>query len=76
MIDLTTIGNWITANPMLVVVILAVVLILKGLALYKAARKKAMVWFWVLLIFNTLGILPLLYLIFSGSASDEGAINE
>ena len=71
MTDLTTIVNWAAANPMWVIVILGVVLIIKGLALYKAARKKSIVWFWVILVFNTLGILPLLYLIFS-----KGAINE
>ena len=46
-------------------VILTIVLILKGCALYRAARKESKGWFWVLLIFNTMGLLPLLYLIFS-----------
>jgi len=41
------------------------VLILKGCAMYRAARKESKAWFWFLLIFNTMGILPLLYLIFS-----------
>lgn len=68
MIDLTTIINWCTANIPMVLVILIVVLLLKGLALYRAARKESIVWFWVLLIFNTFGILPLLYLIFSRRA--------
>ena len=40
-------------------------LILKGFALYRAARKKSKGWFWILLIFNTAGILPLFYLIFT-----------
>lgn len=68
MIDLTTIINWCTVNIPTVLVILAVILIIKGLALYRAARKESIVWFWVLLIFNTFGILPLLYLIFSRRA--------
>lgn len=42
-----------------------IALILKGFAIYRAARKKSKVWFWALLIFSTVGILPLLYLIFS-----------
>ncbi len=71
MIDLTMIGEWVSANPTLTLGILAVVLILKGLALYKAARKQAKVWFCIILIMNTLGILPLLYLIFSKGAPDE-----
>ena len=67
-IDLTNvnvISNWLMANPIIIVIIFSIILLLKGLALYRAARKESMVWFWVLLIFNTLGILPLLYLIFS-----------
>jgi hypothetical protein len=34
----------------------------KGLALWKAAREGSKVWFVVLLIVNTLGILDILYL--------------
>ncbi len=44
------------------ILLLLFVLIVKGLALYKAARLKEKVWFWVLLIVNTVGILPLIYL--------------
>ena len=36
-------------------------LIWKGLALWKSARKKHLVWFVVMLIINTLGILEILY---------------
>jgi len=63
--DLITIINTVTSNIALLILILFVIVILKGLALYRAARKSSVVWFWVLLIFNTLGILPLLYLIFT-----------
>ncbi len=48
-----------------IIAIVVLIIILKGLALYRAARKESKGWFWTLLIFNTLGILPLLYLIFS-----------
>lgn len=65
MVDLITISNWVASNINIIIAILLVALLLKGLALYRAARKDSMVWFWILLIFNTLGILPLLYLIFS-----------
>lgn len=34
----------------------------KGMALWKAAQRGSMVWFIVLLIVNTLGILEILYL--------------
>lgn len=36
----------------------------KGKALWKAAQKKDLYWFVALLIINTLGILPLLYIYF------------
>lgn len=62
---LTAISTWAAANPMLVVLILGLIILVKGLALYSAARKESVVWFWVILVFNTLGVLPLLYLIFS-----------
>lgn len=38
------------------------VLVWKGLALWKAANKKSIPWFIILLIFNTLGILEILYI--------------
>lgn len=34
----------------------------KGFALWRAARNNAQGWFIVLLVFNTAGILPILYL--------------
>ena len=37
-------------------------LVWKGLALWKAARKGTSVWFVVLLVVNTVGILDILYL--------------
>lgn len=39
-----------------------IVILLKGFALYKAARLQEKVWFWVLLVVNTAGILELVYL--------------
>ena len=38
-------------------------LVWKGLALWKAAQKKEVSWFLAILILNTLGILPIVYLI-------------
>lgn len=37
-------------------------LVWKGLALWKSARKNHLVWFIVLLIINTIGILEILYI--------------
>ena len=38
----------------------------KGFALWRAARNKSVPWFVFLLIFNTAGILPILYLFVFG----------
>lgn len=46
----------------LVVIVIASILI-KGLALYKAAQLNDKFWFWAMLILNTAGILPIIYLI-------------
>lgn len=39
-------------------------LIWKGIALWKAARNKDNIWFIFLLVLNTLGILPIIYIAF------------
>lgn len=38
--------------------------VLKAISLWKAARANQLVWFIVLIIFNTVGILPIVYLLF------------
>lgn len=38
-------------------------LILRGFALWKAARKDQNIWFIALLVVNSMGILPIIYLI-------------
>lgn len=39
-------------------------LAIRAIALWKAARADQMVWFIALTVFNTMGILPLIYLLF------------
>ncbi|MBD3355359.1 hypothetical protein GF361_05225 [Candidatus Woesearchaeota archaeon] len=39
-------------------------LVWKGIALWKCGRKNQLVWFIFILILNTAGILPIIYLIF------------
>lgn len=39
-------------------------IILKGIALWKAGRNNQLAWFIIIFIFNTAGILPLIYLLF------------
>ena len=53
--DTTTIG-------ILIVVGIAIAVI-KGLALWHSARRKQTPWFIIILITNTLGILPIIYLL-------------
>jgi hypothetical protein len=40
-------------------------LVWKGLALYRAGKKQQPWWFFFLLIINSVGILPIIYLIIS-----------
>ncbi|WP_394339083.1 MULTISPECIES: DUF5652 family protein [unclassified Methanosarcina] len=52
-------------NPQLSVLILILVLwefFWKGIALWKAARESQRYWFIAILILNTAGILPILYI--------------
>jgi len=48
------------------------ILVWKGLALWKAANKKTIPWFIILLIFNTLGILEILYIFVFSKISFKG----
>ena len=46
-------------------------IIWKGIALWKSARNKQKVWFVLILILNTTGILEIVYLIFFQNKSGE-----
>lgn len=45
-------------------VLLILDIVLRGFALYKAARNNSPVWFVALLLVNSVGILPIIYLVF------------
>jgi Mg2+ and Co2+ transporter CorA len=51
-------------------VVLVAVTSLKGMALWRAGRNNQKGWFVVLLVVNTLGLLEILYLIFSRKKKD------
>jgi len=53
--------EWI--SPGLLIVVLIWSLIWKGMALWKSARHGQKVWYVILLIVNTIGILEILYLL-------------
>lgn len=53
----------ISAALLIVIIIIAIwSLIWKAFALWKAARKNHLIWFILLLIINTIGILEILYI--------------
>ncbi len=49
-------------DPKVFFPVLAWIIFWKGLALWKAAGKKEVIWFWLLMIINTLGLLEICYL--------------
>lgn len=48
----------------LIYLVLVWTLFWKGMALWKSAKRDQLAWFIVILILNTFGILPLLYVLF------------
>jgi methionyl-tRNA synthetase len=46
-----------------IAIVVIVEMILKGIALWKAGNNKQLVWFIVLFVLNTAGILPAIYLL-------------
>lgn len=55
--------------PLLIVFDLA----LRGYALYKAAKNNQPVWFVALLLVNSVGILPIIYLLFFAPKQDDSS---
>jgi methionyl-tRNA synthetase len=43
----------------------------KGIALWRSARNKQLIWFLLVLILNTLGILPIIYLVFFSKSNKK-----
>jgi len=63
-IDSMTVSAPIPLFLILLIIVIAIFdAILKAITLWKSARNKQIAWFICLLIFNTAGILPLIYLI-------------
>lgn len=63
----------VSANQMAIIIILAIWTIpWKAMALWRAARNSQKIWFIVLLIINTIGILEILYIfLFSKKAKEN-----
>ena len=65
-------GNLALLNAFFIILMLWS-LVWKGIALWKASQNNTKVWFIVLLIVNTIGILELLYIfVFSKKSRREG----
>lgn len=67
--------QFINDNIWLIVTLALIEYVLKGVALWIAARKNSKVWFVLLLLVNTAGILPLFY-IFYFSKQHEKSLAE
>lgn len=60
---LTQVSGFIqTVDPNVFILVMIWTLPWKGVALWKAARKNDTIWFIVLLLANTIGILEILYI--------------
>lgn len=61
---MNTILQALNPNSPILYILIAWSFVWKGIALWHSARNKQLVWYIVLLIVNTLGILEILYLAF------------
>lgn len=59
-------------NAILVYAMLAWELAWKGLALWKAANRKETYWFAAILVINSVGLLPILYLFIFSDRKERG----
>lgn len=56
------INAFFASNPLIMYFLLAWSLFWKGLALWKSSQRQEKIWFIVLLVLNTMGLLEILYL--------------
>jgi len=63
-IDFSSTSLWLQNNQLWLLPFLIWELVWKGLALWKSARNSQSYWFVAILIFNTLGVLPIVYIAF------------
>lgn len=58
------IENFLLMNPVVLIILVIWSVIWKGMALWKSSRQNQLTWFIFILILNTAGILPIIYLAF------------
>ncbi|PIR89413.1 MAG: hypothetical protein COU07_00745 [Candidatus Harrisonbacteria bacterium CG10_big_fil_rev_8_21_14_0_10_40_38] len=56
------IGQYLASHPFLIAALVVWTLPWKGVALWKAGRRKDLAWFVALLLVNTLGVLEIIYI--------------
>lgn len=56
---------------LILIIVMAVVMVLKGIALWRAGNNAHKVWFVCMFIFNTAGILEIVYLLTAGKRSGD-----
>jgi hypothetical protein len=67
--------NWGESFLVLWLIVLIWDIIWRGIALWKAAQNKSKGWFVALLIVNSIGILPIIYLLLNRSKSKKSEMN-
>ena len=55
--------DWISVYGWIIPIIAVWEGVWKGIALWRAARNSHLVWFICIIIFNTVGILPIIYIL-------------
>ncbi len=65
---------FLTAYTWLFVLVVVWEMIWKGFALWKSAQKGQTAWFVAILILNTIGILPIIYLLIENSKEKGGRL--
>lgn len=66
----TQILTGLLQNPFIIILIIWEI-VWKGIALWKAARQNQLYWFIAIIILNTVGILPILYIVFFQKDKDK-----
>lgn len=66
--NLSALPTWAT---FLIIVLVLFDSVMKLIALWKSARNNHLVWFIFIAIFNTIGILPIIYLLLKKNKSEQ-----
>jgi len=72
--QLINFAHYIDTHPMVMLLLSALsiwVLVWKGIALWRAAKNDSKPWYVALLVFNTLGILEIIYIFFFSNNKDK-----